>query len=113
MAILVLLEASDPLEGNEVAAEAGGDEFDNTRGDAILNAYNQSGADLEVHVTEQRACPYGDLNVHTSQLATVGAGKRITFGRFSISRYNSTFRRVEVTYPQGVIGLWVAARRRV
>ena len=112
MAILTLLGPTDPIEGNEVAADVAGDEFDNTTTDSILHLYNQSGGDLRVQATEQRDCPYGDKNVHTSPIATVPAGRSLEFGAFNHLRYNNTFRRVEVTYLDGVTGLWVAARTR-
>ena len=109
MAILELLGPGDPV--NQQLADVNGDEFPNEDGDSKLIAYNQSGVPLRLTFVDQRECSYG-LVVHASSTLNLAAGDNVPFGKFNPHRYNNTYRRVEVTYPDGVAGLWVAAQSR-
>lgn len=109
MAILPLLSESDPV--TQQSADAAGDEFRNEDGDTKLIAYNQTGAALRLVFAEQRACSYG-LVQHADSTVTIAAGDNVPVGKFNPHRFNNSFRRVEVTYPDGVVGLFVASASR-
>lgn len=109
MAILPLLSESDPIVWEN--ADAGGDEFDNTEGHSKLQVWNQTAGDLRLTFVEKRPCSFGEIG-HDSSTLTISAGVTSPVGKFQVYRYNSTFHRVEVTYPDGVVGLKVCATYR-
>lgn len=110
MAILSLHGETDPLAYS--AASAGGDEFDNREGFTELDIYNQAGIALRVEFTEQRDCTFGEKGAHAAQIETVAPGASTRVRKFQIWRYNNANHRVEMTYPDGVAGLVVAALYR-
>jgi hypothetical protein len=109
VSILPLLGPDDAV--NMQAADVDGDEFSNVDGDSKLIAYNQSGVPLRLVFTEARPCSYDQLQ-HASSTFTLAAGDQVPYGKFNPHRYSNTFRRVAVTYPDGVAGLWVASQTR-
>ena len=109
MAILPLLGESDPVVQQQ--ADVNGDEFRNEDGDTKLITFNQSGVPLRLVFTDQRACSYGFI-AHADSTVTIIAGDNVSVGKFNPHRYNNSFRRVQVTYPDGVAGLFVASATR-
>lgn len=110
MAILPIIGETDPIIFTN--ASAGGDEFDNAKGVTGLQIFNSSGGPLRVQFKEQRDCSFGDKENHLTRIVTVAAGAKIRIPRFQIWRYNNSFDRVEMTYPDGVTDLQVAALDR-
>ena len=110
MAILPIIGETDPI--TFTPATAGGDEFDNAKGVTGLKISNTSGGPLRVEFVEQRNCSFGEKGVHITRIVTVAAGAKRRIPRFQIWRYNNSFNRVEMIYPDGVAGLELAALDR-
>lgn len=94
------------------ACSAGGDEFDNADGWSEVEIYNRAGIARRVVFVEQRDCTFGEKGSHAAQVVTVPAGAKHRARHFVIWRYNNSQNRVEMTYPDGVAGLMVAALDR-
>jgi hypothetical protein len=110
VALLPLLGETDPL--TYTPASAGGDEFDNADGFTELEIWNRAGKTLRVIFTEQRNCTYGETGVHVDQIVTMSPGVKTRVRLFQIWRYNNSAGRIELTYPDGELGLALAALYR-
>ena len=107
MAVLPLLGETDAVV--YTSASAGGDEFDNAAGVTELEIWNRAGKTLRVVFTEQRNCTYGETGVHVDQIVTMAPGVKTRVRLFQIWRYNNSASRVELTYPDGELGLELAS----
>ena len=110
MAILPLLGETDQV--TYTPASAGGDEFDNAAGFTELEIWSRAGKTLRVQFVEQRDCTYGEKGSHAASLVTMAPGSKTRLRLFSIWRYNNGSHRVEMTYPDGELGLELAALYR-
>jgi len=110
VAILTLIGETEAI--TFTPASAGGDEFDNADGTSGLQIQAAAAGDLRVEFVEQRSCSYGEQAVHTSRIVTVLAGTTMRIPRFQMWRYNNAAKRVEMIYPDGEVGLSLAALDR-
>ncbi len=110
MPTLPLLSETDPI--TYTVADVDGDEFDNLAGVSEIEIFNRSGLALRVEFVEQRNCSFGEKGVHLNRIETVPAGSKNRLRHFHIWRYNNSANRVEMTYPDGVVGLELAALDR-
>lgn len=94
------------------ACSVDGDEFDNADGWSEVEIYNRAGIERRVVFIEQRDCTFGEKGSHAAQVVTVAPGAKHRARHFVIWRYNNAQNRVEMTYPDGVVGLMVAALAR-
>ena len=78
------------------AADATGNNFDNGTGIVYLFVKNASGSAITVTFVEQRTCSFG----HTTQNKdeTVIDGVTAVLGPFDILRFNTSSKKVNVTY---------------
>lgn len=97
MATLTVQESKydTPVNPNYVAADAGGDEFDNN-GNMLLLVKNGDASDKNVTINSQKNCNFGFD--HDSGPHTVPAGEERTIGPFNSARFNNSSGRVEVSY---------------
>jgi hypothetical protein len=99
------------LNPSLAAADAGGDEFDNTIDErTFLRLANASAGALSVDVqpaiAELTAAGYGTIPVPPLE-GVIPAGEERWFGPFPRA-YNDESRKVQITYPLGVTSLTVA-----
>lgn len=107
MAILQLF--ADGENYSYTRASASGDEFDNADGTSEIEIWNRAGISRRVVFTEQHDCTFGEKGAHIAQTVTLQPGFRNRVRHFKIWRYNNANQRVEMTYPDGALGLELAA----
>lgn len=110
MAILARLSETDQIV--YTACSVDGDEFDNADGWSEVEIYNRAGLARRVVFVEQRDCTFGEKGSHAAQVVVLASGAKHRERHFVIWRYNNPQNRVEMTYPDGVAGLMVAALYR-
>lgn len=91
-------EAAGIVDGDFVAASAGGDTLANDAA-TVLYAVNEGPDDLTIVAAAAVRCDHGFLD---SQSITVAAGGFLKSQRMPVSRFGPS---VALTYPGGVLGL--------
>jgi len=108
MATQVTVQTLSPT-GGEITFQdvdgTNGNSFLNTTGRIIMRIKNTDTSDHTVHIASPTPCNQG----YTHDIdATVTAGTEVSFGPFSVARFNDENNMVNVTYPDGGTGLQIA-----